>query len=58
MPENDTVIIEERTNVLNNHFSAFLIEVQELYELKSIVRNLKKSRKINLLIKLGLLNKF
>ncbi|CAM4096721.1 glycosyltransferase family 2 protein [Gillisia limnaea] len=58
MPENDTVIIEERNNVLNNHFSAFLIEVQELYELKSIVRNLKKSRKINLLIKLGLLNKF
>ncbi|CAL65540.1 glycosyltransferase family 2 protein [Christiangramia forsetii] len=58
LAENESLILKEREKVLQNHFKAFLKEVEELNNLKFVVENLKKSRKINLLVRLGLLKKF
>lgn len=58
LAENESLILAEREKVLQNHFKAFLKEVEELYDLKFLVENLKKSRKINLLVSLGLIKKF
>lgn len=57
-PKNEDVITAERKEVLSTNFRAFLLEIKELYELKTVVQNLKKSKKIKLLLRLGLLNKF
>jgi len=58
LAENKSLILAEREKVIQDHFKAFLKEVEELYDLKFLVENLKKSRKINLLVRLGLLKKF
>jgi len=57
-PLNEDKMLIERKKVLNANFKAFLLEFKELNKLKVTVQNLKRSRKINLLIKFGLLNKF
>jgi glycosyltransferase involved in cell wall biosynthesis len=58
LPENKAVILSERTQVLKTQFSVFIDEAVELDALRNTVRNLKKSKKINWLIKLGLIDKF
>lgn len=63
--ENYPQVLKERAIVLETEFSIFLKETRELIELQETVGKLKatneslrKSRKIQWLIKLGLLNKF
>jgi glycosyltransferase involved in cell wall biosynthesis len=48
----------EREKALKDEFAFFIEDTQELNYLRAIVSNLRKSRKINWLIKFGLLNKF
>jgi glycosyltransferase involved in cell wall biosynthesis len=57
-PANESIMELERQLVIQNNFKRFLVEFNELSELIFIVKNLKKSRKIALLVKLGLLKKF
>ncbi len=52
------ILIEERNQVLNSYFKCYIEDMNKLLELKLLVSNLKKSRKIGLLVKLGLINKF
>ena len=56
--QNKNIILEEKNQVLQSSFKAFIEEGEELIKLKGILSNLRKSRKINLLIRLGLINKF
>lgn len=56
--ENKFLMIEERTEVLNDEFFIYLNDLKENFALKRIIRNLRKSRKIDWLIRLGLLDKF
>ena len=55
---NKTLIFEESQRVLKTEFKAYINDINQFYELKATVLSLKKSRKIKVLIKLGLLNKF
>ena len=57
-PQNKDLIFEEEQKVLKSSFQAFLNDKDELLELRTIILNLRESRKINLLVKLGILNKF
>ena len=56
-PQNKGLIFRERQEVLESNFSAYLENNKELKELQSTISNFKKSRKIQVLIKLGLLKK-
>ncbi|WP_281637394.1 glycosyltransferase family 2 protein [Flavobacterium marginilacus] len=56
--ENLKMIFDERQLVLKTGFSAFLDDIDKLDKYEKGIINIKKSRKIRLLIKLGLLNKF
>lgn len=55
---NKNIIHEERQHVLNSYFKGYIEDMNQLLELKSIVSSLRKSRKIGLLVKLGLIHKF
>ncbi|MDQ6472078.1 glycosyltransferase family 2 protein [Flavobacterium sp. LHD-80] len=57
-PKNQKIIFDEKQLVLESEFSAFLNDLDESNKQKQLISNLKKSKKIQLLIKLGLLNKF
>lgn len=57
-PENMKVIFDEKQEVLKGDYSAYLLDLEEVLEYKTIINNLRKSKKIRLLIKLGLLKKF
>lgn len=57
-PQNKELILAERQQVLESNFFPFLEDIIELKDLKRTVSNLRKSKKIQILIKLGLLNKF
>ena len=64
-PKNWSLIVEERKEVLESGYGFFLDDSQQLFEyrekvgeMESIISNLRKSRKIALLVKLGLINKF
>ena len=64
-PHNWSLIVEERKKVLESGYGFFLKDSQQLFEyqnkiteMERIISNLRKSRKIGLLIKLGLINKF
>jgi glycosyltransferase involved in cell wall biosynthesis len=57
-PQNKVLIFEEKQKVLKSGFQAFLIDRDELTALKTIILNLRESRKIKILVKLGILNKF
>lgn len=56
--ENKELIFQEKQLVLKMNFSAYLDNITELNLLKRTISNLKKSKKIKLLLKLRLLNKF
>lgn len=56
-PSNQELILKERRSVIDSEFPAFIHDVDELNKLKNIIRDLKKSKKIQILIKLGLLKK-
>lgn len=58
LPENQSIIAAERTQVLETEFPVLLNDLNEYFVQQRIIRNLRKSRKINWLIKLGLLDKF
>ncbi|MFV8342092.1 glycosyltransferase family 2 protein [Flavobacterium sp. XS2P39] len=55
---NIKVLYEERQEVFNSDFKGYIEDINQLFELKTMALNLRKSRKIGLLVKLGLLNKF
>ena len=55
---NKDLITEEGQKVLQSSFKAFIQDSNELTEFKTIVLNLRKSRKLKFLVKLGLINKF
>ncbi|MBF2708228.1 glycosyltransferase family 2 protein [Flavobacterium soyangense] len=57
-PQNKVLIFEEKQNFLKSDFQAFIQDRDELFELKTIISNLRKSRKIKILVKFGILNKF
>jgi glycosyltransferase involved in cell wall biosynthesis len=56
--QNKVLIFEEKQKVLKSGFQAFMTDRDELVELKTILSNLRESRKIKILVKLGILNKF
>ena len=56
--ENRELLLEEREQVLNDEFPYFIKEIKELNYLRGVVSNLRKSRKIKWLIKLGWIDSF
>lgn len=56
--QNKILIIDEKQKVLNVEFRAYINDINRFSELEAIISDLKKSKKIELMIKLGLLNKF
>lgn len=56
--DNYQKMLKEKEAVISSDFSIFKDETNEYFKFKEIVYNLRKSRKINWFIKLGLLNKF
>jgi glycosyltransferase involved in cell wall biosynthesis len=56
--KNRELLDKERVHILNSDFKGYIEEINQLLELRTVVSNLRKSKKIRLLIKLGLLNKF
>ena len=57
-PNNKDLIFDEKHKVLSSHFQAYLKDNNQFSELKSAIVNLRESKKIKLLVKLGLINKF
>tara|TARA_R110002096_G_C14612978_1_gene723576 strand:+ start:294 stop:1103 length:810 start_codon:yes stop_codon:yes gene_type:complete len=64
-PENWPVILEERNNVLESGFKVFMDDNRQLLEYRNkhnesmnLISKLRNSRKINFLVKLGLLKNF
>lgn len=53
-----TLIKEERSKVLEQEFSVFMQDLKYQYKLERLLRTLRKSRYIKLLVKLGLIHKF
>lgn len=58
LAENQSIMEVERNKVLQAEFPVLLNDVKENFRLQRVLRNLRKSRKINWLIKLGLLEEF
>lgn len=58
VPQNKALIFEEKQKVLKSGFQTFIHDNDELLALKSLLSNLRESRKIKILMKLGILNKF
>ena len=58
LPENQSIMEAERTQVIETEFPILLNDLKEHFVQQRIIRNLRKSRKINWLIKLGFLDKF
>jgi glycosyltransferase involved in cell wall biosynthesis len=56
--ENREMVYKERDHVLNSDFKGYVEDINQLLELRTIVSNLRKSRKIGWLVKLGLIHKF
>ncbi len=56
--DNYQLLLQEKAMIIGSEFSIFMSETKEYFKLKEIVYNLKKSRKIKWLIKLGLIHKF
>lgn len=57
-PNNKDIIFAEKQKVLKSDFQAYMEDNKLFFELKNTVDSLRKSKKIKLLVKLGLLNKF
>jgi glycosyltransferase involved in cell wall biosynthesis len=49
---------KERELVLKSEFPILMNDVEENFRLNRVIRNLRKSKKINLLVRLGLIEKF
>jgi hypothetical protein len=58
LPENQSIIEAERNQVLQTEFPVLLNDLKENFVLQRIIKNLRQSRKIDWLIRLGLLDKF
>lgn len=56
--QNKELILNEREEVLKDEFAIFIDDANELNYLRIVVNNLRKSRKIKWLIKLGLIDRF
>lgn len=56
--KNQKKLNEERNLVLNSYFKCYVDDMNELVKLRLVISNLRKSRKIGLLVKLGIINKF
>ena len=56
--ESEALMKKERASVLNAEFPILMNDLKYKYKLERIIRVLRKSRKIQLLIRLGLINKF
>jgi hypothetical protein len=52
------LIDNEQASLLNKEFPILMNDLKYKYKLERIIRGLRKSRKIQLLIKLGLIHKF
>ena len=57
-PENITQLIEEREQVLRTEFAPFLIDMKSVLETNRLVNSLRGSKKIQLLVRLGLIHNF
>ena len=57
-PENMKVIFDEKQDVLKSSYLLYMQDLDDVLKYMTIVNNLRKSKKINWLIKLGLINKF
>lgn len=57
-PQNKELINKERRQVLESGFTAYIEDTERLFEYNQTISRLRKSRKIKLLVKLGLVNKF
>ena len=55
---NKRIFYEEKQEVLNSDFKGNFEDTNELFDLRKLISNLRKSKKIKWLVKLGLLNKF
>jgi glycosyltransferase involved in cell wall biosynthesis len=55
---NQKMLFDERQYVLNSDFKGYVEDINQLFELRTTVSNLRKSRKIGWLVKLGLIHKF
>lgn len=55
---NNKILLSERQQVLDSDFKNYIEDFRELYQLRKTVLSLRKSKKIGLLIKLGLIQKF
>lgn len=55
---NSNIILTEKKKVLTSEFKVYIEDNNLLSELKKIVENLRASKKIKLLVKLGFINKF
>ena len=55
---NQKMLFEERNKVLNSDFKGYIQDINQLLELRIIISNLRKSKKIGWLVKLGLIHKF
>lgn len=58
VPENKKQIKLERIKILKEEFSAFMSDIYELEKYQNLIYSLRTSKKLNFLIKLGLINKF
>ena len=54
---NKSVIVNERQGVLNSEYGAFIQDLEDVIKHRGIITGLRQSRIINLLVKLGFLNK-
>lgn len=57
-PKNQSIKFKEKESVLYGDYSIYMNDIQEVVSYKKTVNNLRQSRIINLLVKLGFLNKF
>jgi glycosyltransferase involved in cell wall biosynthesis len=58
LAENNKVINEEKQKVLQSSYLPYMQDLENLLEYMTVINNLRKSKKIKWLIKLGLINKF
>ncbi|RAJ16978.1 glycosyltransferase family 2 protein [Olleya aquimaris] len=56
--ENRMLLKQERATILKEEFSLFINDLKKMIELRDTITDLRNSKKIKLLIKLGLINKF
>lgn len=58
IPENRSIKFNEIQHVLKNDYPAYILDIENILVNNDIISNLRKSRIINLLVKLGFLKRF